>query len=147
MVDELKKLPSFKHGDYDKCLKDIYFHIDEMLQTSYGKQQLQGYKKATDSATSFFDRQSDDIAFNAGCTATSALITATDIYVANAGDSRGVLAIKKGDKYQALEMSNDHKPSLATERARIEKAGGFVEDNRVKGVLSLSRALGDLEYK
>jgi serine/threonine protein phosphatase PrpC len=44
-------------------------------------------------------------------------------------------------------LSEDHKPDNADEKARIEKAGGFVEDNRVKGVLNLSRSLGDLEYK
>ena len=30
---------------------------------------------------------------------------------------------------------------------RIEKAKGFVEENRVNGALNLSRSLGDLEYK
>ena len=65
----------------------------------------------------------------------------------NSGDSRAVLAKKSGDKYTALEMSVDHKPDLPTEKSRIERAGGFVEDNRVKGVLNLSRSLGDLEYK
>lgn len=44
-------------------------------------------------------------------------------------------------------MSIDHKPELQQEKARIEKAGGFVEENRVKGILNLSRSLGDLEYK
>jgi serine/threonine protein phosphatase PrpC len=83
-----------------------------------------------------------------GCTAASALITPTDIYASNSGDSRVVLAIKKGDdKYRAIEMSEDHKPDLKTEKQRIEYAGGFVEDNRVNGVLNLSRSIGDLEYK
>jgi serine/threonine protein phosphatase PrpC len=44
-------------------------------------------------------------------------------------------------------MSEDHKPDNIEEKARIEKAGGFVEENRVKGILNLSRSLGDLEYK
>jgi protein phosphatase 1G len=67
--------------------------------------------------------------------------------VGNAGDSRAVLAKKVGDKVVAIDMSVDHKPDNFEERARIEKAGGFVEDNRVKGILNLSRSLGDLEYK
>jgi serine/threonine protein phosphatase PrpC len=94
-----------------------------------------------------FGRQSDDIALSTGCTANSAIITPTEIIVGNSGDSRAVLAVRNGDKLQAIEMSEDHKPELPRERARIEKAGGFVEDNRVRGVLNLSRSLGDLEYK
>jgi serine/threonine protein phosphatase PrpC len=69
------------------------------------------------------------------------------LYIANAGDSRAVLAKKTGTKIVAHELSVDHKPELAEERKRIEKAGGFVEDNRVRGILNLSRSLGDLEYK
>ena len=87
--------------------------------------------------------ETDDIAMFTGCTACVALITENEIFCANAGDSRCVLS----NSGVAIEMSIDHKPENAGERARIEKAGGFVEDNRVKGSLNLSRSLGDMEYK
>lgn len=87
--------------------------------------------------------ETDNIALYTGCTACVALITDSEIYCANSGDSRCVLS-REG---KAIEMSIDHKPELSTEKARIEKAGGFVEENRVKGILNLSRSLGDLEYK
>ena len=109
-----------------------------MLKTSYGKSKL------------FGRGNTEQIAWGTGCTACSAIITPTEIIVGNSGDSRAVLARKSTTpvgKFLGVEMSIDHKPELSTERARIEKAGGFVEDNRVKGVLNLSRSLGDLEYK
>ncbi len=84
-----------------------------------------------------------EVADCVGCTSCMALITKTEIIVANAGDSRCVLS-KNGI---AINMSEDHKPELDTERKRIEKAEGYVNENRVNGVLGLSRALGDLDYK
>ena len=150
LVTELKNLASFKSGNYEQCLKDIYLRIDEMLRTSYGKAKLQTYRKSgNDQGTAMFGKgNTDDIAFAAGCTACSAIITPTDIYVGNSGDSRAVLGRKQtNDKYVTVEMSFDHKPDNPDEKLRIERAGGFVEDNRVKGVLNLSRSLGDLEYK
>lgn len=72
-----------------------------------------------------------------------ALITKTDIYVANAGDTRCVIAAKN----KAKDLSHDHKPDLPTEKRRVERAGGFVEEGRVNGVIAISRAVGDWEYK
>lgn len=63
-----------------------------MIKTDYGKTKLQSYKKNNDSGASLFGRQNDDIAFAAGCTACSAIITPTEVIVGNAGDSRAVLA-------------------------------------------------------
>jgi serine/threonine protein phosphatase PrpC len=79
----------------------------------------------------------------AGCTATVILVTKTEIICANSGDSRTVLA-RAG---RAKDMSEDHKPENPGELARIQRSGGFVEDSRVNGMLALSRALGDFEYK
>lgn len=92
-------------------------------------------------------RSNEELGFAAGCTACSAIITKDEIIVGNSGDSRAVLAKRFENKYIAVELSMDHKPDLAAEKARIERCGGFVEDNRVNGILNLSRSLGDLEYK
>lgn len=86
-----------------------------------------------------------------GCTAVTAFIKTAEkdskrverVFVANAGDSRCVLS-RAGS---VLNMSNDHKPTLDSERARIENAGGFVSWGRVNGNLALSRAIGDFEFK
>ncbi|KAG2129103.1 phosphatase 2C-like domain-containing protein [Suillus clintonianus] len=79
-----------------------------------------------------------------GCTAVAALITDDNkIYVANAGDCRAVLSVKG----IARPLSFDHKPVMETERRRIEEAGGYIDDSRVNGNLSLSRAMGDFEFK
>ena len=79
----------------------------------------------------------------AGSTCVVAVLRGDKLVVANAGDSRAVLC-RQG---QAVEMSRDHKPMDEDERARIQKAGGFVQEGRVNGSLALSRAIGDLEYK
>ena len=46
-----------------------------------------------------------------------------------------------------MALSEDHKPDLPGELARIVKAGGYVKEGRINENLNLSRALGDLEYK
>lgn len=109
---------------------------------------LQAYKKQQDSSALMFARAGGDhIAMGTGCTAVSAFITADKIYCGNSGDSRCIVGLKKAGNIEAVAMSEDHKPDNAGEKTRIEKAGGFVEENRVKGILNLSRSLGDLEYK
>jgi len=80
---------------------------------------------------------------DSGCTAVCALITPSHIIVGSVGDSRCVL----GSGTQVISFTEDHKPENAEERERIQKAGGFVQYNRVNGELAMSRALGDFRYK
>lgn len=54
------------------------------------------------------------------------------------------MATKAG---KVIELSHDHKPENDEEFKRIKAGGGFVEDSRVQGVIAVSRAIGDWEYK
>lgn len=124
-VNTFKKLKEYKEGNYEAALTKLFIQLDDMMDDEKSKDPITEYS------------------LSAGCTACVALLSKDTIYCANSGDSRCVLA--RGAT--AIEMSEDHKPDNSGEMRRIEAAGGFVEEGRVRGILSLSRALGDLEYK
>jgi serine/threonine protein phosphatase PrpC len=81
------------------------------------------------------------------------------LVVANAGDSRCVLAIVRNASadgqyiVNALPLSKDHRPDDPQERQRVQRKGGVVVTKygsgvaRVMGVLAVSRALGDVTLK
>lgn len=148
-VKELVKLKSYKDGDYGDALREAFIRMDELMKTPMVKKELQKYTNDKNdeggmSGIAGFSMGADaDIANAVGCTACVCILTKDEVICANSGDSRGVLC-RKG---VAVELSRDHKPDNPEEKERITKAGGFVEENRVKGMLNLSRALGDLEYK
>lgn len=48
---------------------------------------------------------------------------------------------------KAVRLTYDHKGSDAQEAKRITDAGGFVMNNRVNGVLAVTRSLGDSSMK
>lgn len=65
------------------------------------------------------------------------------LYTANVGDARVILC-RNG---KALRLSYDHKGSDDSEGKRIAGAGGLILNNRVNGVLAVTRALGDAYLK
>jgi len=136
-VDELVANSSFKKGDYENALIETFLRIDELLLTPEGKKEVSFLKNSGEESEAY---QTDSFA---GCTANVALIAKGELIVANAGDSRCILS----SAGRAVEMSEDHKPELDSERERVEKAGGYITNGRINGNLNLSRALGDLEYK
>lgn len=78
-----------------------------------------------------------------GSTAAVVLLRQSVLYIAHCGDSRVVLC-RRGE---AIDMTKDHKPFLPEEKLRIESAGGWVTNNRLNGILGVSRSFGDIEYK
>ncbi|KAH9597889.1 PPM-type phosphatase domain [Trypanosoma melophagium] len=78
-----------------------------------------------------------------GCTLITAAVHGRMLYVACLGDARAVLY----DGNMTIPMSEDHKPTNKKEHTRILQCGGFVQFGRVCGILAVSRALGDYEFK
>ena len=113
--------------------------FDKILRTPEGIQEL---KSVRDENQKRGNASTDEVS-EAGCTASVCLVTDSEVYVANAGDSRCFLGINR----KAEDMTVDHKPDLPSELDRIKNAGGTVTQGRVNGNLNLSRAIGDLEYK
>ncbi|XP_056167636.1 protein phosphatase 2C 56-like [Syzygium oleosum] len=77
-----------------------------------------------------------------GSTAVVVVLSACQIIVGNCGDSRAVLC--RGD--EAIPLTVDHKPNREDEVKRITNAGGkvlYTDCERVEGVLSMTRAIGD----
>lgn len=124
-VEVLTSNADYKAGNYEKALTQTFISLDELMTSEKSNDPITAYSMST------------------GCTSCVAMIAKGKIFCANSGDSRCVLS-RAGN---AIEMSEDHKPDNEGEKKRIEEAGGFVEDGRVRGTLSLSRALGDMEYK
>ncbi|CDW77624.1 UNKNOWN [Stylonychia lemnae] len=143
LVDELKKNENFKKGNYRQALIDVFLQLDKMLLTESGKKELVRISQKYGSMSTGQSYDGGDLAVQAGCTACVALVTRTEIYVANAGDTRCVIAAKG----KAKDLSTDHKPDLPNEKRRVQRASGFVEEGRVNGIIAISRAIGDWEYK
>ncbi|KAL6186121.1 hypothetical protein ACLB2K_042243 [Fragaria x ananassa] len=78
-----------------------------------------------------------------GTTALTALVLGRQLLVANAGDCRAVLC-RKG---VAFDMSQDHKPTYLPERTRVEQLGGYIDDGYLNGYLSVTRTLGNWDFK
>ncbi|KAF2903690.1 hypothetical protein ILUMI_02485 [Ignelater luminosus] len=118
-------------------------YFDEMGKINYGKL-LTDEVLAADRRLLEVAKKNMDVA---GTTALIAMIEGSKLYVANVGDSRGVMCDSRGN---AIPLSFDHKPQQMRERKRIKEAGGFVTFNgvwRVAGILATSRALGDYPLK
>ncbi|KAA8907507.1 hypothetical protein TRICI_004983 [Trichomonascus ciferrii] len=80
---------------------------------------------------------------NSGCTAAVALIQWVEgtrrLYCGNVGDTRIVLS--RGGR--PLRLTYDHKGADANEARRVQNRGGIMMNNRVNGVLAVTRSLGD----
>ena len=173
----LEKNENFKNRKYQEALKETFLSLDKSLLEKEVFEKLLNYSiedrkneeekfdkiakeviKEDDKITedditqmkafkNLFDpRNLEDcnVAYFCGSTACVVLFGENDIFIANAGDSRCILLDKDGI---VRNKTTDHKCTNQEEKKRIEQAEGFIEGNRIKGCLDVTRGFGDLEYK
>lgn len=133
----------YQNRRIELALADVFVRLDNMMKTLDGKKELYRLQRDLPNSAEVSESMIASAILHAGCTANVGLISGNMLYVANAGDSRCVLARGR----LAIEMSQDHKPDLESEFQRIRAAGGSVIEGRVNGNLNLSRSLGDFNYK
>jgi len=151
MPEMLVNNPNYLAGKYEKALTETFIEIDYRVISDEGAKLLKqiaiDLKKEKTGETSLNKEELEELKqtpFGAGCTSCVVLMTPTQIICSNAGDSRAILATKEG---KVIELSYDHKPENDEESKRVYDNNGFVQDGRVNGVIAVSRAIGDWEYK
>ena len=134
------------HGGFE-CSKFLRgcFHSDFADSIRKGSAIPKAFSDAFEQAEDKFLTHSRDrgLSNNSGSVVCSVAITDSEVFCANLGDSRAVMATENG----TISLSRDLKPSLPEETARIHRCRGFVSSDRVMGRLAVSRAIGDFEFK
>jgi len=141
----------------EKHMKDYVFDSMDSVSDEFNVEEM---KKAFTEAFVELDKKFLDKRVDDGSTACVAYVAndgkQSKLYVANAGDSRAIVACADGS---VVEMSEDHKPDLPSERKRIEAAyheviviqdvyqGKRIKIARVDGMLAVARAIGDGSLK
>ena len=102
------------------------------------------YENALKQSFSIMDNEIESInAVQTGNTATVVFINNKLLYCANVGDSTCCLISNKKGQF----ISIDDKISNKKEIKRILKCGGQIVDERLNGVLAVTRGLGDFDMK
>ena len=112
---------------FKKCLHENPFEYESALKSSFH----------------LMDKEIEKIKANeVGNTGTVVFINNKLLYCANVGDSSCCLIGKTAEF-----ISMDHKCSNKKEKKRIEKEGGKIVDDRIEGILAISRGFGDFDLK
>ena len=136
-----------------------------LLNTLHGKR-LSNIKTAEIIRNTIVDWGDDHNKVHSGTTLTGVLIRNGVVYCFNVGDSRTCFKLTPGSFIYMLKpvfasngdfkndlvvecyrprffVTRDHSPDDPDEQTRIYSSGGMIQDKRLNGILSLTRAIGD----
>eukprot|EP01063_Lacrimia_lanifica_P018408 TRINITY_DN25329_c0_g1_i1.p1 TRINITY_DN25329_c0_g1~~TRINITY_DN25329_c0_g1_i1.p1 ORF type:complete len:537 (+),score=151.93 TRINITY_DN25329_c0_g1_i1:134-1744(+) len=112
---------------YEVGKQGLHGDVESILSSAY---------RTTDTA---FAKKADELELKAGCTALLCLVRGDMLWVANVGDSRGILCSRQSHKV----LTTDHNVKNPDEVKEVLARGGTIMRNRVNGVLCVTRALGN----
>ncbi|KAF2826958.1 protein serine/threonine phosphatase 2C [Ophiobolus disseminans] len=143
--------------------KNLIKHLEDHFASTEKSPNAESYKQAIQRSLKAVDRDINRDDLDGGATVALVLVdTKQNLLVeADLGDSHVIFADhsehsgsleekKSKDDWDVAVLSKEHTPDAPEEKKRIEEAGGEVNYStgiaRV-GAVSMSRALGDMEYK
>lgn len=122
-------------------------HINMLRDPSFHSDPEAALKRAYSTTDRQFLRKAAEMKLGCGTTGVSMLLRGDSCYVSWLGDSQ-IMLVREG---RAVTLMEPHKPDREDEQKRIEELGGFVINCagvwRVRGNISVSRAIGDLNEK
>lgn len=138
-----------------KNLSPLHQYLYDMILASSNKSEtplrewcLFDIKEVIAKAFIMYDKAMLSLGCVAGSCATVVVIikfkAGSYVHVCNLGDSKTCIW---NDDGQILLETEDHDTFNAQEIIRINKAGGYIQNDRVLGSLAVSRAFGDWGYK
>lgn len=167
IIPESKQVDEKRVSDGDGRRGSAMDKKHDSIQSKYKTQNVD-YKQLLEASFDELEtnvlKLSQEVGCRDGTTACTVTIVGDTIYCANTGDSRAVLC-RAG---VPVPLSTDHKPHNADERSRIVSAGGEVHcvmtdraafccfaakkvpqgaERLWPGGFSVSRAIGDIDYK
>eukprot|EP01018_Ginkgo_biloba_P033871 Gb_14360 [translate_table: standard] len=116
------------HGEFGtQCSQFVKKNLCENLlrDREFRTDAVQAYHSAFMATNTQLHRHSIDDSMS-GTTAITVLVRGSKLYVANVGDSRAVIAEKRGKDLVAVDLSNDQTPFRADECARVRSCGARV---------------------
>lgn len=116
------------HGEYGtQCSQYVKKHLCENLlkDRHFNTDIVQAYHSAFTTTNVQLHRHTIDDSMS-GTTAITVLVRGKTLYVANVGDSRAVLAERRGKDLVAVDLSSDQTPFRSDECARVKLCGARV---------------------
>jgi len=133
-----------------QCVDFVTSHLHDVVLREMGRPQC----TVPDALMRAFAQTDRDMRnqgiVNSGCTACVCVLHEEHgrrlIYTAHLGDARAVLC-RQGGHAARLTSLSDHKATDPHEMRRVIEAGGAIVNERVNGMLAISRAFGDFQLK